>query len=162
MIAEIDKINETAVKRLIEKELKIAAAESCTGGLFTALITDVAGSSSILEESIITYSNEAKMRELGVKKETLDARGAVSRETAAQMCEGIRVHTGADIGVGITGIAGPGGGMPQKPVGTVFVGVSFKNHTEVLELHLDGNRQSVRQETCRIAFETVLNIINTY
>lgn len=160
MIAEVNGINEKTVKTLIERGLKISAAESCTGGLFTALITDAAGASEILEESIVTYSNDAKIRELGVKKETLDAHGAVSREIAAQMCEGIRVRTGADIGVGITGIAGPGGGTIQKPVGTVFVGIAFKNRIEVLELHLDGNRQSVRQETCRIAFETVLNIIN--
>lgn len=160
MIAEVSGINEKAVKTLIGRGLKISAAESCTGGLFTALITDVSGSSQILEESIVTYSNDAKMRELGVKKETLDAHGAVSRETAAQMCEGIRSHTGADIGVGITGIAGPGGGTVQKPVGTVFVGIAFRNLTEVLELHLDGNRQNVRQETCRIVFENVLKIIN--
>lgn len=150
-------INEIVVTRLIEKELKISAAESCTGGLFTALITEVPGSSEILDESIVTYSNEAKMRELGVKEETLEAVGAVSYETAYQMAEGIRAHTGADIGVGITGIAGPGGGTPEKPVGTVFVGVSANDGTEVRELHLEGSRENVRSETCRIAFGMVLN-----
>lgn len=155
MKADIENINESVVKKLIEKKLKISAAESCTGGLFTALITDVSGASEILEESIVTYSNEAKMRELGVKKETLDAVGAVSCETAKQMAEGIRRHTGADIGVGITGIAGPGGGTPQKPVGTVFIAVSRNENTDVRELHLDGNRESVREQTCRIAFEMV-------
>ncbi len=155
MKAEVNGINEAAVKKLIEKKLKISAAESCTGGLFTALITEVPGASEILEESIVTYSNEAKMLELNVKKETLDAVGAVSRETACQMAEGIRAHTGADVGVGITGIAGPGGGTPEKPVGTVFVGVSAADGTEVRELHLDGDRESVREQTCRIAFEMV-------
>lgn len=156
MIVEIGGINETAVKRLIEKKLKISAAESCTGGLFTALITDIAGSSAILDESIVTYANSAKMLELNVSKETLDTVGAVSYETARQMCEGIRSHTGSDIGVGITGIAGPDGGTAEKPVGTVFVGVADDNGTEVRELHLDGNRAGVREQTCRIAFEMVL------
>lgn len=157
MLVQMRGINKEAVKRLIEKKLKISAAESCTGGLFTALITDAAGASEILEESIVTYSNEAKMRELGVKKETLDSVGAVSRETAKEMAEGIRAHTGADIGVGITGIAGPGGGTPQKPVGTVFAGICVNGVTEVLELHLDGDREKVREETCRRVFEAILN-----
>ena len=155
MIAEVNGINETVVKRLIERGLKISAAESCTGGLFTALITDVAGSSQILDESIVTYSNEAKMRELGVKKETLDTLGAVSADTARQMAEGIKIHTGADIGVGITGIAGPGGGSAEKPVGTVFIGVSYNGKTEVRELHIDGNRSKVRETACKIVFETI-------
>ncbi len=159
MFEELNGINEKAVKRLIEKKLKISAAESCTGGLFTALITDVAGSSEILEESIVTYSNEAKMRELGVKSETLAAVGAVSAQTAREMCSGICSHTGADVGVGITGIAGPGGGTAEKPVGTVFVGVCVKGETEVFELHLKGSRAEVRKETCKIAFEKVLERI---
>lgn len=159
MKAEIGEINEAVVKRLIEKKLKISAAESCTGGLFTALMTDVAGSSEILEESIVTYSNEAKMRELGVKSETLAELGAVSAETAREMCCGICRHTGAEVGVGITGIAGPGGGTPEKPVGTVFVGVCVKGEPEVFELHLKGSRAEVRKETCKIAFEKVLERI---
>lgn len=153
MKAEMNGLNNTVVKRLIERNLKISAAESCTGGLFTALITDIPGSSEILEESIVTYSNEAKMRELGVKQKTLAAVGAVSYETAKEMAEGIRIHTKADIGVGITGIAGPDGGTAEKPVGTGFVGISDKEKTIVKELHLDGNRESVREQTCRIVFE---------
>ncbi len=159
MIGDIGKINERAVKRLIERKLKISAAESCTGGLFTAFITDVAGSSGILEESIVTYSNEAKMRELGVKSETLASEGAVSAETARQMCEGICGHTGAEVGVGITGIAGPDGGTREKPVGTVFAGVCVKGVTEVFELHINGSREEVRKETCRIVFEKILERI---
>jgi nicotinamide-nucleotide amidase len=159
MKADIGNINESVVKRLIEKKLKISAAESCTGGLFTALITDVSGASEILEESIVTYSNEAKMRELGVKKETLESVGAVSHDTAKQMAEGICAHTGADVGVGITGIAGPGGGTADKPVGTVFVAVCANGNTVVKELHLNGNREQVREQTCKIAFEMVENQI---
>lgn len=159
MKADVNDINEAVVKRLIEKKLKISAAESCTGGLFTALITEISGASEILEESIVTYSNEAKMRELGVKKDTLDAVGAVSRETAKQMAEGIRSHTGADVGVGITGIAGPGGGTPEKPVGTVFIGVSTNEGTVIRELHLSGSRNDVREAACHTAFEMIENQI---
>ena len=115
----MDGLNEKLVALLRERGLRISSAESCTGGLFSAYITDVPGSSEVLDESIVTYSNEAKMRELGVKEKTLRSLGAVSRETARQMAEGICRHTGAEIGVGITGIAGPGGGTDKKPVGTV-------------------------------------------
>ena len=152
-------INEKVVKKLIEKKLVISAAESCTGGLFTALITDVAGSSEILEESIVTYSNAAKMRELGVLEDTLNSVGAVSYDTAKQMAEGIRRHTGADIGVGITGIAGPGGGTPEKPVGTVFTAVSYNGNTTVTELHLKGTRSEIRNQTCENVFSTIDNMI---
>lgn len=152
-------INEKVVKKLIEKKLLISAAESCTGGLFTARITDVAGSSEILEESIVTYSNAAKMRELGVLEETLNSVGAVSYDTAKQMAEGIRRHTGADIGVGITGIAGPGGGTKEKPVGTVFAAISYDGKTTVKELHLDGTRSEVREQTCENVFRELYNII---
>ena len=153
MKADMNGINEKVVQKLIEKSMTISAAESCTGGLFSALITETAGASAVLEESIVTYSNEAKMRELGVNKETLDTVGAVSRETASQMCVGISKHTGSDIGIGITGIAGPDGGTKEKPVGTVFAGINIKGEAEVYELHLDGNREQVREKTCKIVFE---------
>lgn len=153
MKAEVNGANERVVKLLIEKNIKISSAESCTGGLFAALITDVAGASAIFEESIVTYSNEAKMRELGVKSETLEKFGAVSFETAYQMAEGICAHTKANVGVGITGIAGPDGGTPTKPVGTVFAGISINGETEVLELHINGEREEVRAKTCKTVFE---------
>ncbi len=155
----MNNINEKVVKKLIEKKLLISAAESCTGGLFTAYITDIAGSSEILEESIVTYSNAAKMRELGVREETLASVGAVSYDTAKQMAEGIRRHTGADIGVGITGIAGPGGGTAEKPVGTVFAAVSYNGETAVKELHLDGTRTQVREQTCENVFGMIDSMI---
>lgn len=155
MKADMQGTNELVVNRLIEKKLTISSAESCTGGLFSALITEVAGASEIFNESIVTYSNEAKMRELGVKQETLDTLGAVSYDTAMQMCTGITAHTGADIGVGITGIAGPGGGTPQKPVGTVFVGINICGDARVYELHLDGSREQVRESTCKFVFDNL-------
>ena len=155
MTADVKGINEKLVNELIKRKLKISTAESCTGGLLAALITAVPGSSEIFEESIVTYSNDAKMRELGVKKETLDSVGAVSRDTAYQMCTGICAHTSADIGIGITGIAGPGGGTDEKPVGTVFIGICVRGNADVLEMYYGGSRDDVREKTCETALEYI-------
>ena len=152
-------VNEKLVALLRERGLRISSAESCTGGMLAAYITEVAGSSEVFEESIVTYSNEAKMRELGVSGKTLRRVGAVSRETAYQMAEGICRHTGAEIGVGITGIAGPGGGTEKKPVGTVYVGLNICGDISVYHLLIRGTRREVRRETCRFVFETLLECV---
>lgn len=149
-------LNEQLVKLLQKLNMTIASAESCTGGLFSAYITEVSGSSEVFNETIVTYSNEAKMRELGVKAETLEAYGAVSRQTAKQMAEGIALRTMSDIGVGITGIAGPGGGTPTKPVGTVYTAVSIGGETNVYHLLINGNRSEVRMETCRFIMKNII------
>lgn len=159
MKADMEGLNDFTVQRLARRDMRIASAESCTGGLFASLITEVPGASEIFNESIVTYSNEAKMRELGVKSETLKEYGAVSRNTAKQMCEGICVHTGADVGISITGIAGPQGGTKEKPVGTVFVGICIKGLTRVYHLLINGSREQVREETCRFVFEKLLELI---
>ncbi len=99
--------------------LKVATAESCTGGLVAGALTDIAGSSDVLERGFVTYSNAAKVSMLAVPQATLDAHGAVSRETAEAMAEGALAHSDADLAVALTGIAGPGGGTAQKPVGLV-------------------------------------------
>lgn len=156
---DMDGLNERVVARLAERRFKISSAESCTGGLFAAFITEVSGSSEVFEESIITYSNEAKMRELGVRKTTLERVGAVSRETAYEMARGICRRTGADIGVGITGIAGPTGGTAQKPVGTVYVALNICGGISVYHLRVKGNRSEVRRETCRFAFQKLIEKI---
>ncbi len=122
----------------------VAVAESCTGGLVAKRITDISGSSEIFGYGCVTYANEAKMRLLGVKEETLAAHGAVSPETAAEMASGIRALSGADIGVATTGIAGPGGGTQTKPVGLVYVGVSSERGTRTVKLLLKGDRDRVR------------------
>ena len=152
-------LNERLVALLEKKQLKISSAESCTGGLFAALITEVSGSSGVFDESIVTYSNEAKMRELGVRKATLDRVGAVSRETAYEMAHGICRRTGADVGVGITGIAGPTGGTDKKPVGTVYVGINICGEISVYHLRVIGDRTQVRRETCRFAMEKIIEKI---
>lgn len=158
MQADVENINYKLVEKLIIHKLKISTAESCTGGLLAALITQVPGASDIFEESIVTYSNSAKMRELGVKSKTLEEHGAVSYDTAYEMCTGICAHTGADIGVGITGIAGPEGGTKDKPVGTVFIGVSALGKVKICEMHFDGDRDGIRAKSCRKAITLVMEM----
>lgn len=150
-------LNKQLVEILKELNLTISSAESCTGGLFSAYITEVAGSSDVFNETIVTYSNEAKMRELGVKSETLDKYGAVSRQTAIQMAEGIVLRTMSDIGVSITGIAGPGGGTELKPVGTVYTAISMNGTTDVFHLQIKGTRCEVRKETCKFIMKNLIN-----
>ena len=136
---------ETVVRLLIAKNLTIACAESCTGGLLTSAMVDIAGSSAALLEGAVTYANAAKVQRLGVQAETLAAHGAVSPQTAKEMAEGIAKTSGADIGISTTGIAGPDGGTAEKPVGLVYVGLSYNGRTDVLELNLTGNRRKVRE-----------------
>ncbi len=114
----------TIGKLLTAAGLTLALAESCTGGLVCSRITDVPGSSDYLKGGAVTYSNEAKQQLLGVEADTLETVGAVSEQTALQMARGARRLFGADIGVSVTGIAGPGGGTPEKPVGLVYVAIS--------------------------------------
>ena len=110
---------------LMSRNLTIAAAESCTGGLFGASLTDVPGISAVFDRSLVTYSNQAKMDELFVRADTLEKYGAVSEQTAIEMAEGVRLKAGTDIGVSVTGIAGPDGGTDEKPVGLVYIGLSL-------------------------------------
>lgn len=130
-------------------------AESCTGGMIAAAITDISGSSAVLDRGFVTYSNEAKMEMLGVAKTTLDTHGAVSRETALEMAVGALAHSHATIALAVTGIAGPGGGSAQKPVGLVWFGIAVAGrppaaHTRVFE---DRGRAFIRSETVRTALE---------
>ncbi len=131
-------------KVLMEKKLTLALAESCTGGLIGHRITDVAGSSSYFVGGIVAYSYEAKEKLLGVHHDTLYDHGAVSHETAAEMAHGVRRVLGTDIGISVTGIAGPGGGLPGKPVGLVYICLSarYYEHVEKFIWHKDrsGNK----------------------
>ncbi len=135
----------TTVALLIEKKLTVACAESCTAGRLTAALGDIPGVSSVLHESIVTYSNEAKMKYLGVLAETLEKYGAVSAETAEEMARGIQKSAHADIGISVTGLAGPDGGTKDKPIGLVYIGVCYQGEVSVLKLQLHGNRDKVRQ-----------------
>ncbi len=144
---------EVTAALLLERGLTVSCAESCTAGRLTAALGDIPGISAVLNESIVTYSNEAKMKYLGVLEKTLLEFGAVSEEVAREMAEGIRKTTGSDIGVSVTGIAGPDGGTPEKPVGLVYVGVSIGEKTTVKKLQLHGNRDRVR-------FGSVMHALN--
>ena len=134
-------------KMLKERGLKIAVAESCTGGLISSRITDISGASDYFEAGITTYSNVSKIRLLNVPKDTIDRYGAVSEETAKSMAEGVKKTVHADIGVSVTGIAGPTGGTEGKPVGTVFIGLATKKATYVRKFFFDGNRLEIRRKT---------------
>lgn len=120
---------------LIERGLTISSAESCTGGMFAAALTDIPGISAAFDRGLVTYSNQAKVDELGVKPETLEKYGAVSRETAMEMAEGVKRVSGSDIGISVTGIAGPDGGTPEKPVGLVYIGFAYGDKRECREIH---------------------------
>lgn len=140
---------------LVGKGLTIATAESCTGGMVAARLINYPGISASILEGAVTYSNEAKIRRLGVKKETLNSFGAVSEETAIEMAKGIASTSGADIGIATTGIAGPGGGTEEKPVGLVYIAVYYNNEVEVRKLNLSGNRQRVRERAATAVIDMV-------
>lgn len=144
-------LDEVVSKILVEKKLKIAVAESCTGGMVSASLINYPGISSVFMEGLITYSNEAKMERLGVKKETLDKFGAVSEETAIEMAQGVCKKFNTNVGVSTTGVAGPGGGTDEKPVGLVYIGVCINGKTKVKKLNLSGNRFKVRQRAAKEA-----------
>lgn len=154
-----DTLESVTVQLLAERNLKIAAAESCTAGLIAAKIGSVPGASAVLEESYVTYANSAKMRLVGVREETLKEFGAVSRETAIEMAEGARIAAKADIGVSATGIAGPDGGTEEKPVGLVYIAVSDKDTTECYELRLNYERNRNREMTAYHAINYVRKFI---
>jgi nicotinamide-nucleotide amidase len=146
-----DTLEEVVGKLLTEKQLSVALAESCTGGLVTSLLTDVAGSSAYLKGSIVCYSNEVKMKAIGVDQATLEKYGAVSEETALQMAVGARKIFHTAIAVGITGIAGPGGATDTKPVGLVFIAVDGPLGTKCYEYHFIGQRKEIKHSTALAA-----------
>lgn len=125
-------------KMLMDKGISISSAESCTGGLFAKTMTDIPGISAVFDRGLVTYSNQAKIDELGVSAETLNKYGAVSEETALEMASGLAKVSGSDICISITGIAGPDGGSPEKPVGLVYIGVAYKDRTRC-EKHIMRN-----------------------
>ena len=147
--------NEQIIEKLIENNITISTAESCTGGLLGSILTSVSGVSSIYGYGFITYANEAKENILGVSPKTLEKYGAVSYQTACEMAKGARLKAGSDIALSITGIAGPSGGTPEKPVGLVYIAISDKRGEEYRELNLSGNRDEVRSQTCNKVFELI-------
>lgn len=156
MESELFKLAEQLGRLLKENGKKIATAESCTGGWIAQTITDVPGSSVWFDRGFVTYSNAAKVQMLGVNPRTLEQHGAVSAETATEMAAGALAHSEADVAVAVTGIAGPDGGTPDKPVGTVFIAWVGKNGAaKVIKRQFAGNRRQIRAETVESAIEGV-------
>lgn len=148
-------LEDKIVKKILDIGYTITTAESCTGGLLAGRILNVSGASAVYNEGHITYSNEAKERLLGVSHETLEQYGAVSEQTAKEMAEGVARVANAEVGLSTTGIAGPGGGTPQKPVGLVYVGCHIAGKTYVKECRFHGNREENRNA----AVEAVLELL---
>jgi PncC family amidohydrolase len=147
------KPEEKAGVLLRERGMKATVAESCTGGLIAKRITDIAGASDYFEMGVTTYSNRAKELILGVPAELLARKGAVSSEVALSMAEGVRKLASADVSLSVTGIAGPGGGTTGKPVGTVFVGLSWAEKSHVRKFLFQGDRTSIREATAEEALK---------
>jgi nicotinamide-nucleotide amidase len=146
--AEILAQAEALLARCRASGVKVATAESCTGGLIAAALTAIAGSSEVVDRGFVTYSNEAKTELVGVPAEMIAAHGAVSEEVARRMAEGALAGSLADIAVSVTGVAGPGGGSAEKPVGLVWIGCARKGRATVAERHVfGGDRSSVRAQT---------------
>ena len=146
-------IEEVVSKMLVENNLKIAVAESCTGGMVSASLINYPGISSVFMEGCVTYSNEAKMKSLGVKKETLDVYGAVSDNCAKEMASGVAARYNTNVGIATTGIAGPGGGTDEKPVGLVYFGIYINGKVITKKYVFNGDRQGIRERATR----TILN-----
>jgi nicotinamide-nucleotide amidase len=154
MDAELFKLAEQVGQSLKANGKTMATAESCTGGWIAQTITEVPGSSAWFDRGFVTYSNTAKVEMLGVSPQTLETYGAVSAETATEMAAGALAHSNADVAVAVTGIAGPDGGTPEKPVGTVFIAWAHKNGTsKVVRKQLSGNRRQIRAQTVKRAIE---------
>lgn len=156
----INDLSERLGKLLLEQELMLVTAESCTGGGLAEIITRIPGSSNWLERGFVTYSNSAKQELLGVSHETLETYGAVSEETAIAMAEGALDNSHGDISVAITGIAGPDGGSEDKPVGTVCFAWSQQGmETHATRTVFKGNRLQIREQACMMALQGLIDMV---
>jgi len=143
---------DSVIRMALQKKLHIGTAESCTGGLISACLTEVPGASEVFDQGFVTYSYESKSSQLGVAPKTILEHGAVSAETALAMAEGALRASSADLAVSATGIAGPGGGTPDKPVGLVYLGIALRSgKSYALKNNFDGNRTAVRLKTVEAA-----------
>lgn len=154
--AELSRLAEALGRRLRANHDLLVTAESCTGGWIAKTVTDIAGASDWFDCGMAAYSYEAKQALLGVRPQTLETHGAVSRETVLEMVSGALVHSGASVAVAVTGIAGPGGAIEGKPVGTVWIAWKRRGGYPSAELlHFDGDRDAVRRQTVEAALEGV-------
>lgn len=162
---EIDTLAKALVEKLSQKNLKVAVAESCTGGLISKQITDTPGASAVYDCGVCSYANSIKEKLLGVSAETLKSFGAVSPQTAAEMAQGVRILASADIGISTTGIAGPDGGTKEKPVGTIFIAVAKENSTHIFKADFtakNNNRCKNRQLATALAIYCGLAVFKPF
>ena len=153
--------NVQLVNKLIDLNMKISCAESCTGGMLASSIVDVSDASKVLDMSFVTYASEAKVELLGVDKKIIDLYGVVSEEVAYQMAVGVKNKAKSNIGVGITGIAGPNGGTLSTPVGTVCFGIAINNDTYVYTMFFDDiGRTNVRTKSVEFIIDKLLELLN--
>lgn len=155
----IEQLKAVTANFLIKYGLMLATAESCTGGMIAAACTDLAGSSAWFERGFVTYSNAAKTELLSVPAELIAVHGAVSEPVVRAMAQGAVAHSHAQVAVAVTGVAGPSGGSPDKPVGTVWLGWCVHGHITTACCHFPGNRAAVRQATVQQAFERLASLL---
>jgi len=155
-MADLARVSAEVVRVFLEKGLTLGTAESLTGGMIAASVASVSGASAVLMGGVVSYDARVKHEVLGVEQAVIDTVGVVSEPCARQMAEGARCVLKVDVAVSATGIAGPTGGTPETPVGTVFIGVSSANGTRVDECHFEGDRQSVREQSAAHALKMVL------
>ena len=153
-------LEERLVELLVSRKMTVTTAESCTGGMVAGTIVNVAGASDVLNEGYVTYSNEAKQRLVHVKGETLEQFGAVSEETAYEMACGAADAAHADVAISTTGIAGPGGGTAEKPVGLVYIGCCVRGTVQVKECRFRGSRMENRLHTVEEALKLAVEMLN--
>jgi nicotinamide-nucleotide amidase len=159
---ELSELSEQIAKLLLQQQQLLAVAESCTGGWLAKCLTDLPGSSQWFERGFVTYSNAAKQEMLGVRSATLLRTGAVSEAVVREMASGVLTHSRADIAVAISGIAGPGGAVPGKPVGTVCFGWATKDNFELQATrHFAGDREAVRRQSVVCALQGLLDVPGT-
>jgi nicotinamide-nucleotide amidase len=160
-MSELGELADRFLKACAARKILSATAESCTGGMIISVLTDIPGSSSMVDRGFVTYSNDAKIEMLGVSPVTLDAHGAVSRETAIEMAAGALARSHAGIALAVTGIAGPDGGSAEKPVGLVWFGLAVTGQQPIAERHQFENkgRDFIRRETVRTALEMGLQAL---
>ena len=157
---ELETLSEKLGECLRERRLSLVTAESCTGGWVAQTVTAVAGSSQWFERGFVTYSNSAKMEMLGVRPDTLERHGAVSEQTVREMAEGALAHSHAQIAVAVSGIAGPGGGSLEKPVGTVCLAwAGTGSATQTRRVQIPGNREAVRRQAVAAALQGILDYL---
>jgi nicotinamide-nucleotide amidase len=159
-MSELSELSEQIAKLLLQRQQLVAVAESCTGGWLAKCLTDLPGSSQWFERGFVTYSNAAKQEMLGVRSTTLLRTGAVSEAVVREMANGVLTHSRADIAVAISGIAGPGGAVPGKPVGTVCFAWAAKDNIQLQATrHFEGDREAVRRQAVACALQGLLDVL---